>query len=149
MSPKSEDDQQDNLILDSAIMAERKKQTSRGEGNKKASRRLSGNSMMHIVQSEKGKLKIGNYILGTTLGHGTFGKVKREEMHDIYICCFILYNLILMLFYIVCVVYVFFEAINIVSVCANMSVFMKYFFSIISQCFACAGCTVIVYRTSY
>jgi hypothetical protein len=146
MSPKSEDDQQDNLILDSAIMAERKKQRSN-----KASRRLSGNSisMMHIVQSEKGKLKIGNYILGTTLGHGTFGKVKREEMHDIYICCFILYNLILMLFYIVCVVYVFFEAINIVSVCANMSVFMKYFFSIISQCFACAGCTVIVYRTSY
>ena len=119
MSPKSEDDQQDNLILDSAIMAERKKQTSRGEGNKKASRRLSGNSMMHIVQSEKGKLKIGNYILGTTLGHGTFGKVKREEMHDIlYICWFFLYLYkLLMLFYIVCVVYVFFEAINIVSVC--------------------------------
>jgi hypothetical protein len=115
MSPKSEDDQQDNLILDSAIMAERKKQRSN-----KASRRLSGNSisMMHIVQSEKGKLKIGNYILGTTLGHGTFGKVKREEMHDIYICWVFLYLYkLLMLFYIVCVVYVFFEAINIVSVC--------------------------------
>ncbi|CAB3981331.1 5 -AMP-activated kinase catalytic subunit alpha-2-like [Paramuricea clavata] len=60
-------------------MAERKKQSSRGEGHKKASRRFSGNSMMHIVQSEKGKLKIGNYILGTTLGHGTFGKVKLAE----------------------------------------------------------------------
>jgi hypothetical protein len=59
-------------------MAERKKQSSRGEGHKRASRRLSGNSLAQIVQSEKGKLKIGNYILGTTLGHGTFGKVKRE-----------------------------------------------------------------------
>jgi hypothetical protein len=59
-------------------MAERKKQSSRSEGHKRASRRLSGNSLAQIVQSEKGKLKIGNYILGTTLGHGTFGKVKRE-----------------------------------------------------------------------
>ncbi len=63
-------------------MAERKKKSSKGEGHKKASRRLSGNSLTQIVQSEKGKLKIGNYILGTTLGHGTFGKVKREQIHD-------------------------------------------------------------------
>ena len=59
-------------------MAERKKQSSRGEGHRKASRKLSGNSLAQIVQSEKGKLRIGNYILGTTLGHGTFGKVKRK-----------------------------------------------------------------------
>ena len=70
-------------------MAERKKRSSREEGHKKASRRLSGNNLTPIVQSEKGKLRIGNYILGTTLGHGTFGKVKREQGHDIYVVYFI------------------------------------------------------------
>lgn len=67
-------------------MAERKKQCSKSDGNKKAPRKLSGSiNVTHIVQSEKGKLKIGNYILGTTLGNGTFGKVKREQcLHSIW-----------------------------------------------------------------
>ena len=78
-------------------MAERKKRSSREEGHKKASRRLSGNNLTPIVQSEKGKLRIGNYILGTTLGHGTFGKVKREQGHDIYVY-FITITITVMLF---------------------------------------------------
>ena len=69
-------------------MAERKKRSSREEGHKKASRRLSANSLTPIVHSEKGKLRIGNYILGTTLGNGTFGKVKRKQVHDIHIVYF-------------------------------------------------------------
>ena len=60
-------------------MAERTKRSSRDEGHKKASRKYSGNSATPLVHAEKGKLRIGNYILGTTLGHGTFGKVKREH----------------------------------------------------------------------
>lgn len=30
--------------------------------------------------SDKGQIRIGNYILGETLGTGTFGKVKSEDI---------------------------------------------------------------------
>lgn len=72
-------------------MAEKKKRNSRDESHKKMSRRFSGN-MAPVVQSEKGKLKIGNYILGTTLGHGTFGKVKRKENYAFMFDIKILYK---------------------------------------------------------
>lgn len=59
-------------------MADKKKRYSRDEGRKKTARRYSAATIGTVFHTEKGKLKIGNYILGTTLGHGTFGKVKRK-----------------------------------------------------------------------
>lgn len=58
-------------------MAEKKKRH-REESSRSASRKVSSNMVTSLVHSERGKLKIGNYTLGITLGHGTFGKVKRK-----------------------------------------------------------------------
>ena len=38
-------------------------------------------------QTSNTKLCIGNYVLGTTLGVGTFGKVKRKYSEDL-LCLF-------------------------------------------------------------
>ncbi|XP_046839981.1 5'-AMP-activated protein kinase catalytic subunit alpha-2-like [Xenia sp. Carnegie-2017] len=59
-------------------MAEKKKRH-REESSRRASRKVSSNMVTSLVHSERGKLKIGNYTLGITLGHGTFGKVKLAE----------------------------------------------------------------------
>lgn len=73
-------------------MADRKKRSSRDDGSKKHGRKYSANTSGPIVLSEKGQLRIGNYILGRTLGHGTFGKVKRKFCEILYI----LYMLIIL-----------------------------------------------------
>ena len=38
-------------------------------------------------QTSNTKLCIGNYVLGTTLGVGTFGKVKRKYSEDLLCLC--------------------------------------------------------------
>ena len=70
-------------MADKSKRLEKRRSSSRDDVNKKNIRRYSAVTAGNIIHSEKGKLRIGNYILGTTLGHGTFGKVKRKFIYII------------------------------------------------------------------